>query len=179
MPQQRSDSQALSSAGDGMYYYSGVICKSTPSSLPNTRYIDKKTESASAQSSKPAVDEFARLAEQWERETRNVASALQRVTHPAHQRIMMMGRVVVPMILKRMRDHGGNWFWALRFITDEDPVARADRGKYGKMKTAWLRWGKSQGLLTQISSTRISRGSTKTTTGSRVRRPNRTTASRS
>ena len=43
---------------------------------------------------------------------------------------------------RREPDH---WFWGLKAITGEDPVALADRGKVGRMAQAWLDWAKKRG----------------------------------
>jgi hypothetical protein len=60
--------------------------------------------------------------------------------HPAYQRIIGMGPVVLPLILREMQERGGHWFWALRAISEEDPVDAQDAGAIKKMTEAWLQF---------------------------------------
>jgi hypothetical protein len=58
-----------------------------------------------------------------------------------------MGPAAVPLILREMQREPDHWFWALRAITGEDPVARADAGNIERMTQAWLRFGEERGYL--------------------------------
>jgi len=46
-----------------------------------------------------------------------------------------------------MKKKSGQWFWALKSITGEDPVSPEKRGRIRDMTQAWLRWGQEQGYL--------------------------------
>jgi hypothetical protein len=48
-------------------------------------------------------------------------------------------------MLADLRDTGSHWFWALREITGENPVAPEDRGYVDRMIQAWLAWGRERG----------------------------------
>jgi len=96
--------------------------------------------------------EFARLAQAWKQDTRYLSSNTEIATHPAYQRIIGLGRDVVPLILADLRQEPYPWFWALRAITGEDPVAAANQGKVRQMAEAWIQWGKQKGLLSDDES---------------------------
>ena len=38
------------------------------------------------------------------------------------------------------------WFWALKSLTDVDPVSDDDRGDMVAMANAWLEWGRVNGV---------------------------------
>ncbi len=90
---------------------------------------------------------FRRLVKQWREETLFISSSTERVLHPSYQKIIGMGPAVVPLVLREMQDRGGHWFWALRAITEEDPVDAQDAGHVKKMTEAWLQWGKKNRFL--------------------------------
>jgi len=89
--------------------------------------------------------EFAALAEQWRRETRFSSSLDEKILHPAYQSIIAMGKSAVPLVLSELESHHGHWFWALRFMTGEDPVPEGSN--IAQAREAWLDWGRGQGLL--------------------------------
>ena len=69
-------------------------------------------------------NKFRRLAEQWLRETAHTSSLKKACMHPAYQRIIGMGIVVVPYLLRELEQRPDHWFWALNAITEEDPAQR-------------------------------------------------------
>ena len=94
-------------------------------------------------------DKFRRLVREWK--SRDCASSLvmDHICLPAYQTIIGMGKAVVPLLLEQLRDEGDNpdhWFWALHFITEEDPVPAEDRGDMMRMAAAWLEWGRCNDL---------------------------------
>jgi len=90
---------------------------------------------------------FYRLKEKWEAETAFLSSVSDIVMHPAYQQIIGMGLVSVPLILREMSIKHGQWFWALKSITNEDPVKPRYRGIVAEMSKAWLQWGKENGYI--------------------------------
>ncbi|MCY3821317.1 MAG: DEAD/DEAH box helicase family protein [Gammaproteobacteria bacterium] len=90
---------------------------------------------------------FTKLADQWELETVFLSHSDRAAEHPAHMEIIGMGEPVVPLILERMREERGHWFFALRAITGADPVDPADRGKIAVMQDSWLEWGEVSGYI--------------------------------
>lgn len=90
---------------------------------------------------------FHRLVDQWRKDTELFSSVTQDHAHPAYLKILVMGKSALPLILKELRDNGGNWFLALRLIADEDPVPQAHAGMVKKMREDWITWGRQRGYL--------------------------------
>ena len=95
----------------------------------------------------PLYDEFTRLAEEWRTDTGHLSSPRQIAMHPAYQRIIGLGEPAIPLILNALREHGGQWYWALRAITNDSPVSGDAAGNIRRMKEAWLRWGDAHGYI--------------------------------
>jgi len=85
--------------------------------------------------------EFVKHAQKWKRETIHLSSPTQKYIHPSYARIIGLGLSVVPLILDDLRKQGGDWFYALRAITGENPVKTSMAGDMPKMTRAWLLWG--------------------------------------
>ena len=90
---------------------------------------------------------FLRLKEKWEEETAFLSSVTDVAMHPSYQGIIGMGPVVIPMILREMAKRPGQWFWALKSISGEDPVPPEQRGNIIEMTKTWLKWGKQRGYI--------------------------------
>ncbi len=103
------------------------------------------TEDASAAPEKQA--QFERLAAQWKRETAHLSSAGVIAEHHAYREIIGMGEQAIPLILRDLEESRAQWFWALRSIARESPVAPGDRGDVDAMTAAWLDWGKSRRFI--------------------------------
>jgi hypothetical protein len=90
---------------------------------------------------------FHRLKEKWEAETAFLSSVSNIVMHPTYQQIIGMGPMAIPLILREVSIKQGQWFWALKSITNEDPVKPEQRGIVAEMSRAWLQWGKERGYI--------------------------------
>jgi len=90
---------------------------------------------------------FHQLKERWEAETDFLSSVSDIVMHPAYQQIIGMGPAAIPFILREMSIKQAQWFWALKSITNEDPVKPEHRGIVAEMSRAWLQWGKDRGYI--------------------------------
>jgi len=91
---------------------------------------------------------FKRLTLQWHSERAATSSVTDMVTWPSYQKIIGMGEVAIPLILGELQSDGtepDHWFWALRVLTEVDPVNEEDHGDIVKMSAAWLQWGLAQG----------------------------------
>lgn len=120
--------------------------------LPYARLADVRNDFVPADRSMSIADddvEFRALVDEWREETAALPTVQQRAMHPAYQRIIGMGPVAIPMILRELQERGGHWYWALRFIAGADPVPDADRGRIAAMREHWLEWGRSTGHLAQ------------------------------
>ena len=130
----------------------GGIAMSTSSSQPTSassqrgRQVDAKH--GGVVDIAPADRErFEALAKRWWEETALHSNSALKNAHPALQEIISMGQSVTPLILERMRAHGGHWFEALRQITGADPVSPADYGNIAAMQDSWLQWGERNGYV--------------------------------
>lgn len=94
-------------------------------------------------------DRFNKLAREWRHETELFSSTMEMAMHPAYQAIIGMGPAVLPEIVTELRERSGHWYWALKAISDEDPVPPKDRGNIKKMKKAWLQWALEKGILSR------------------------------
>ncbi|MBI2304720.1 MAG: N-6 DNA methylase [Chloroflexi bacterium] len=89
--------------------------------------------------------EFDRLTDTWERERPRGVDIAEMAMHPAYQRIIGMGPRAIPLLLRRLQQKPGHWFWALHAITGANPVPLEDQGNIDAMSAAWLAWGKQRG----------------------------------
>lgn len=89
---------------------------------------------------------YRRLSRRWREDTQFLSSVTETAMHPAYQGIIGMGDDALPLILDDLSRDSGHWFWALKAISKEDPVAPAERGDVKRMRAAWLRWGREKGL---------------------------------
>jgi hypothetical protein len=90
---------------------------------------------------------FNNLVARWRADTAFSSSDTDVVMHPAYQDVIGMGKRAIPLILKELQASGGNWFWALRHISGENPIDPRDVGKTRKMAEAWIRWGQDRRYL--------------------------------
>jgi len=97
---------------------------------------------------------FQEQAEKWERETAHLSSPLQKMENPSYQAIMGMSaespehkRALIRFMLRDLRNNHRDWFLALSYLTQYNPIRQKDYGKPSKMIESWVKWGQSQGLL--------------------------------
>ena len=97
------------------------------------------------------ADRFFEQADKWRRETEHLSSPTQMMLHPSYQAILGMAREdeseLVRLMLRDLRDNRRLWFWALSYLTKENPIKPADVGKLDKMIKAWVNWGLEKGKL--------------------------------
>jgi hypothetical protein len=94
---------------------------------------------------------FQDLVSQW-RKGRNALSSLawNNVRNPSYQRIIGMGKLALPFILRELQrelrqGEPDDWFPALWAITGDNPVPPDSRGKVQEMAKAWIEWGLRNG----------------------------------
>ena len=90
---------------------------------------------------------FRRLEREWNAATAHLSSTTKIMNHPAFQEIVRLGSPVVPFMLRDLAERPRLWVWALPTITGVNPVAAEDAGNITAMSTAWLHWGRENGLL--------------------------------
>jgi hypothetical protein len=95
-----------------------------------------------------SAERFERLLEAGRVERGAISSITEMSMCPAYQHIIGMGETAVPLIFGRLAEEGDDpdqWFWALKSITEADPVPEEDRGDFLAMSRAWLQWGSEHG----------------------------------
>ena len=93
------------------------------------------------------VRRFEDLAARWREDTQFHSSPKILFEHPAYQEIIGFGPAVLPLLFKDLEETGSFWFWALKAITNENPVPHADRGDIPRVTEHWLNWGRERGYL--------------------------------
>ena len=94
--------------------------------------------------------EFQCLVAEWRTQRGIMSSISEAAMCSAYQRIIGMGQIAVPFMLRALQSEGDEpdqWFWALKAITRDDPIADVDRGDFVAMARSWLRWGKEKGYV--------------------------------
>ena len=85
--------------------------------------------------------DFDRLAAEWKRETAHLSSPSMIAKHWAYEKIVEMGLVAVPLILRNLKRAPSLWFMALFAITGASPTRPDDHGNIDAMRASWLDWG--------------------------------------
>ena len=91
------------------------------------------------------VQKFYGLVKTWRNDLKRASSITQAALHPSYQQIIGMGKEILPLILKELEAAPLYWFWAVKAITQTDPVSPQHKGEIQEMKDAWLRWARDQG----------------------------------
>jgi hypothetical protein len=89
--------------------------------------------------------EFDRLASIWRAETILFSRLDKRCMHRAYQRIIAMGEIAIPFILRDLKRTHDDWFWALNVIAGEDSIPDDTPDSVDSLVEAWLSWGRANG----------------------------------
>ncbi len=100
-----------------------------------------------AEVTEPLQERFQALKDDWKLRTRHLSNVAQIALVFSYQQVIGMGPKAVPLILTELQREPDHWFWALEAITGENPVPKQDAGDIEASATAWLEWGKQNGLL--------------------------------
>ena len=114
----------------------------TPVSRLGSIILIRPADAQNPSERESAQARFERLVHQWRRETKFVSSSTEMVLNSAYQQIIGLGHAALPLILSELESKGGQWFWALRHISGEDPLSPENAGDYEKNREAWLSWGR-------------------------------------
>jgi hypothetical protein len=99
----------------------------------------------------PLEERFREQADKWRRETEHLSSPAQMMMHPSYQAILGMAQGheedMIRLMLRDLRDNRTPWFWALSYLTHDNPIQRSEAGKLDKMIKAWVDWGKARGKV--------------------------------
>jgi len=103
---------------------------------------------------KTLEERFQEQADKWERETAHLSSPLQRMENPRYQAIMGMSaeslehkKAIIRFMLRDLKSKQRDWFLALSYLTQQNPVDPRDYGKTSKLVQAWVKWGQEEGYL--------------------------------
>ena len=96
-------------------------------------------------------ERFSKLARQWGDETGHLSSPNQKMLHPSYQAILGIAvgheREMIRLMIRDMKAHRRLWFWALSYLTNENPINPSDAGKLDAMIRAWSEWGEKRGIV--------------------------------
>lgn len=81
---------------------------------------------------------FDRYATEWREATGHMSITRDSSMHPAYQRIIGLGPVVVPILIEQLRIKASHWFWALGAIIGEDKAANAMTVPEAAQQ--WIEW---------------------------------------
>ena len=121
--------------------------------IPTRREVAKTTliEALVLEAERPLEKRFREQPDKWARETEHLSSPTQMMMHPSYQAVLGMAfehkEDVIRLLLRDLRDNRREWFWALSYLTQDNPISSRDAGKMDKMIDAWVKWGKGRGLL--------------------------------
>jgi len=83
---------------------------------------------------------------EWKEAVKFLSDINEICTDFAYLRIIGMGPAALPLIFKELRREPDHWFWALKAITNKDPVPEDHRGRMKLMAEDWLRWAEQNGF---------------------------------
>ena len=92
-------------------------------------------------------EKFSRLASRWHNETDFLSSPSRITNNDIYMEIISMGSAIIPLILQDLKARGGDWYRALRILSNENPILEESRGDVEQIKSAWLQWGRDRGYI--------------------------------
>lgn len=91
---------------------------------------------------------FESYCQQWKEETSAYSSTPKKLLNIWYLRIISLGRGIVPLIIKELKDDPDHWFLALKALTFEDPIEQNTALYYSfdDCVQAWLEWAKRNNI---------------------------------
>lgn len=77
----------------------------------------------------------------WYRETASSSFVFDKLEHPDFQKIVDLGEEVIPFILLQLKKQPSFIYFALHFITGEDPILQKSSGNINLIIQDWMNWG--------------------------------------
>jgi hypothetical protein len=132
-----------------------------PDSLPETPQGQSQTQTAplsdeavsklkmleSPSEEKPLAERFGELVREWKATRDTTGTTSRMIRNPAYQSILRLGPNAITLVLEEMRKEPDEWFYALAYLSGENPIPDACRGRFGPMRDAWLKWGRENGYI--------------------------------
>jgi hypothetical protein len=100
-------------------------------------------------------DTFRVLVERWRKDALILSSIPQKINHISYLKIIALGKRVVPLILRELRDRPTYWFGALEALTSDGPQGWFAR--FDDQRAAWLTWGIEHGFIAGLHEGTIQR----------------------
>ncbi len=91
--------------------------------------------------------EFKKHEKKWKEDTCHISSPVDKYLHPSYARIIGLGWPAVTHLLHSLKKQPADWFYALRAITNVNPVPDEAAGDMKRMSDIWIAWGEKQGVL--------------------------------
>lgn len=136
------------------WLYPATAGKTNPQIVSSVNSIVARTSENGAAQSKIILSENAKrwiqfqvLRKEWIAKRGATSSINEMSMLDSYQKIIGMGEKAVPLILAQLKQEGNKpdqWFWALRAITDANPIRPEDQGDFRAMAKAWIEWGATQ-----------------------------------
>lgn len=86
---------------------------------------------------------FPRLVKEWKATCPPSSNSEDLAMVPAYQEIIGLGTNALQYIIEEQANSLDHWFWALRSITNVDPVKKEHRGNLPLMAADWGQWWKA------------------------------------
>lgn len=97
------------------------------------------------------AERFRGQADKWRRDTEHLSSPTQMMMHPSYQAVLGMAlenkKEIIRLLIIDLQQHRNEWFWALSFLTQENPITPSDAGKMDRMIAAWVNWGRAKRII--------------------------------
>ena len=87
-------------------------------------------------------ERFNILKDAWKKDVSESSSMEFMALHPSYQQII--GMAVIPYIIEELKTDIDHWFWALCFITGENPVQEKNIGNLDLMAQDWIKWNEKK-----------------------------------
>ena len=127
-------------------FYGYVLKALRPAGLHS--YSASIPESTSVPDENVLLRRFQSLVDTLSKECALLSSTHEVAEHSAYVEILGMGGPVLPLILRELEKRPRHyWFWALREISQENPVPPEHRGMIREMANDWLDWARGKGLM--------------------------------
>lgn len=92
-----------------------------------------------------AQQNFDLLVYEWEQETFLCSNLEKMINNSAYQKVISMGGLAIPFLLREIQRNSYHWHSALVAITNFNPLPSSSDGDMDALRASWLAWGKSAG----------------------------------
>lgn len=92
-------------------------------------------------------EQFRTWADSWHGETDALSNPSRITGNETYLQIIALGRAAIPFILRDLQERGGDWYKALRTLSNANPVPPEHEGYPAQMDDDWLAWGRQQGYI--------------------------------